>query len=129
MSKLLTDEIRERLLRNGRLMRDCVDRGEVQPDFLPVVKLFTPDGGCTWLLTELDTDEPDIAFGLCDLGMGCPETGSDAGIVSRARSAFQTREDVVRLRRRGVDAWRGQSVRRVTARALHSGPHPASLDG
>jgi hypothetical protein len=76
MSTLLTDELREQLLRNGRLQRDCVERGENQPDFLPIVKLFTPDAGCTWLLTELDPDDPDIAFGLCDLGMGCPETGS-----------------------------------------------------
>jgi hypothetical protein len=30
-----------------------------------VVKLFTPDAACTWLLTELDPDDPDIAFGLC----------------------------------------------------------------
>ena len=74
--KLLTSDIRERLLRNGRLQRQCTEQGEAEPDFLPVVKLFTPDGGCTWLLTELDPDDPDIAFGLCDLGMGCPETGS-----------------------------------------------------
>jgi hypothetical protein len=38
-------------------------------------KLFTPDAGCTWLITELDPYEPDIAFGLCDLGMGFPEIG------------------------------------------------------
>ena len=42
----------------------------------PVVKLFTPDAQCTWLLTELDPQEPDIAFGLCDLGQGYPELGS-----------------------------------------------------
>ncbi len=42
----------------------------------PVVKLFTPDGACTWLLTELAPEDPDIAFGLCDLGMGFPELGS-----------------------------------------------------
>jgi len=46
------------------------------PDFWPVVKLFTPDGGCTWLLTEIDPEDADIAFGLCDLGFGCPELGS-----------------------------------------------------
>jgi hypothetical protein len=74
--KLLTSHIRERLLRNGRVQRQCTEQGEAEPDFLPVVKLFTPDGGCTWLLTERDPDDPDIAFGLCDLGMGCPETGS-----------------------------------------------------
>jgi len=39
------------------------------------VKLFTPDAACTWLLTELDPDDEDIAFGLCDLGLGFPELG------------------------------------------------------
>ena len=28
----------------------------------PVVKLFTPDAGATWLLTELDPEDPDRAF-------------------------------------------------------------------
>jgi len=40
------------------------------------VKLFTPDAQCTWLLSELEPDDPDIAFGLCALGMGYPELGS-----------------------------------------------------
>ena len=73
---LLTTSIREQLLRNGRLMAERQEQGQPEPDFLPVVKLFTPDANCTWLLTELDPEEPDIAFGLCDLGMGCPELGS-----------------------------------------------------
>ncbi|MCH9659665.1 MAG: DUF2958 domain-containing protein, partial [Bacteroidetes bacterium] len=38
--------------------------------------LFTPDANCTWLLTEIDPDCPDIAFGLCDLGLGFPELGN-----------------------------------------------------
>ena len=54
------------LLENGR------DRDKDHP---PVVKLFTPDGNCTWLLCEVDEDG-DTAFGLCDLGMGCPELGN-----------------------------------------------------
>ena len=41
----------------------------------PVVKLFTPDSGATWLLTEIDPDDHDHAFGLCDLGLGMPEIG------------------------------------------------------
>ena len=45
-------------------------------DNFPVVKLFTPDAGATWLLTELYPDDPDIAFGLCDLGLGFPELGT-----------------------------------------------------
>lgn len=74
--KLLTQSIRERLLQNGRIRQHFAEQGDAEPDFLPVVKLFTPDAGCTWLLTELDPDDPDIAFGLCDLGMGFPELGS-----------------------------------------------------
>lgn len=74
--KLLTDDIRERLLQNGRLRLQFQMNEEAEPDFLPVVKLFTPDAGCTWLLTEIDPEDPDICFGLCDLGLGYPELGS-----------------------------------------------------
>lgn len=74
--KLLNNSIRERLLRNGRIREALAEDGRADADFLPVVKLFTPDANCTWLLTELDPEEPDIAFGLCDLGFGCPELGS-----------------------------------------------------
>jgi hypothetical protein len=68
--KLITAAQRETLLANGRKSAAGKD---IDP--FPIVKLFTPDGAATWLLTELDPDEPDIAFGLCDLGMGCPELG------------------------------------------------------
>lgn len=44
-------------------------------DLTPVVKVFSPDAGATWLLTEIDPDNPDMAFGLADLGLGCPELG------------------------------------------------------
>lgn len=40
----------------------------------PVVKLFTPDAQCTWLLTEIDEDG-DRMFGLCDIGHGEAELG------------------------------------------------------
>lgn len=74
--KLLTKDIHERLAKNGRIREQLAAGGKAEADFYPVVKLFTPDAGCTWLLTELDPDDPDIAFGLCDLGMGCPELGT-----------------------------------------------------
>lgn len=44
-------------------------------DHFPVVKLFTPDAGATWLISEVDPDDPDRLFGLCDLGLGYPELG------------------------------------------------------
>ena len=61
---LLTDDLRERLLANGR------DRGA---DHVPVVKFFNPLGEGVWLATELDADG-DTLFGLADLGY--PELGS-----------------------------------------------------
>jgi hypothetical protein len=29
----------------------------------------------TWLLIEINPVDPDVAFGLCDLGLGVPEIG------------------------------------------------------
>lgn len=43
---------------------------------VPVVKLFDPCSGATWLLTDIDPENPDYAFGLCDLGHGSPELGT-----------------------------------------------------
>jgi hypothetical protein len=70
INALITDEQRIVLLANGR-------ESLQNPDFdpAPVVKLFTPDAGATWLLTEIDPDDHDHAFGLCDLGLGEPEIG------------------------------------------------------
>jgi hypothetical protein len=73
--KLLTKTAYDRLLHNGRSRIRLDKDGCPEADFIPVVKLFTPDAGCIWLLTELDPDDPDIAFGLCDLGLGFPELG------------------------------------------------------
>lgn len=74
MMALLTREQCLKLLENGLRQEEARMKDECL-DFEPVVKFFTPDAGCTWLLTELYPDEPDIAFGLCDLGMGFPELG------------------------------------------------------
>jgi len=60
--KLLTKALRAKLEANAE---------RPEKDHAPVVKFFG-GGACTWLLTEL---EGDRAFGLCDLGFGCPELG------------------------------------------------------
>jgi Protein of unknown function (DUF2958) len=73
---LLTPKIKQRLLENGRKNAERIADDGHTVDFHPVVKLFTPDADFTWLLTEIDPENEDIAFGLCDLGMGCPELGS-----------------------------------------------------
>ncbi len=66
----ITDEAFAQLLANGH----CTAGGDaIDPH--PVIKLFSPDAGATWLLTEIDPDDEDRAFGLCDLGLGMPELG------------------------------------------------------
>jgi hypothetical protein len=72
---LLTDHDRSKLLQNGELRRSLEESGKAEADFYPVVKLHIPGTGFIWLLTELYPDDPSIAFGLCDLGMGFPELG------------------------------------------------------
>lgn len=67
---LFSDTIRAALLANG------VHAQTGRDDPFPVVKLFTPDGNATWLLSQINPDDPDQAFGLCDLGFGCPELGT-----------------------------------------------------
>lgn len=64
---LIPDELRPQLLANGR---------DPEHDHFPVVKLFNPCGAATWLISAIEPDDPDILFGLCDLGMGFPELGS-----------------------------------------------------
>lgn len=77
--ELLTPEQRERMLANGRQAAAAGADAEGH-DPRPVVKLFTPDGPMTWLLTELEEDG-DTAFGLAGpnvVGDGSlvPEFGS-----------------------------------------------------
>lgn len=61
---LLTPELRERLLANGR---------DADTDHVPVVKFENPVGHGLWLASELDADG-DTLFGVADLGE--PELGS-----------------------------------------------------
>jgi len=69
---LIPDNLRTALIANGRASEEREDF-----DPRPVVKLLTPDGSATWLITE-GYEEPDgdfRLFGLCDLGLGSPELG------------------------------------------------------
>lgn len=60
------------LLYNGRASLADPERA----DPWPVVKLFTPDAGCTWLATEIDREEPNRLWALADLGIGFCEYGA-----------------------------------------------------
>ncbi|OMI09503.1 transposase [Bradyrhizobium brasilense] len=73
---LIPETLKREMLDNGKQNQIFSARDGETIDFKPVVKLFNPTGSATWLFTELDPDDTDIAFGLCDLGMGEPELGS-----------------------------------------------------
>jgi hypothetical protein len=71
MMKLFTEEHKRKLLDNGRKSLE-----DASFDPWPVVKLFTPDAGCTWLVTEIDPEEPNRLWVLADLGLDCCEYGT-----------------------------------------------------
>ncbi|WP_316227186.1 MULTISPECIES: DUF2958 domain-containing protein [unclassified Bradyrhizobium] len=71
--KVLFGHYRPELVANGLANFLLRSSGLPEEDFKPVVKLFCPWGPATWLLTEIDPEDPDIA---CGLGMGCPELGN-----------------------------------------------------
>ncbi|WP_445928537.1 DUF2958 domain-containing protein [Methylocystis sp. IM4] len=56
--ELVPLNLRERLLQNGAEVRE-------NDDHIPLLKLFTPDANATWLISELDPEDPDQAFALC----------------------------------------------------------------
>ena len=68
--KLILNHQEIELRKNGLLAARTGDGS----DFEPVIKLFTPDAGATWLITEI-AEDGDTMFGLCDLGQGMPELG------------------------------------------------------
>jgi len=128
---LMPDDIRERLLANGAAGADA--------DPVPVVKFFDPTGPATWLITAMIPDAPDILFGLCDLGMGCPELGTVSladlrGVKGRlglgierdlhfcGRFEISIYAEAARIAGRIVEAER--LLAQIAAALGHPSPHP-----
>ncbi|MCE7073712.1 DUF2958 domain-containing protein [Dyadobacter sp. CY327] len=70
MSRLIPDDLKAQMIRNHYDVTQ-----EKAEDHPPVVMLSSLDDTMIWLLSEYDPFYDDIAFGLCDLGMGSPELG------------------------------------------------------
>lgn len=67
---LITKEQFKVLIENAWAVRSGTADGG---DLKPVVKISTEDGMCSWLLTEIDPDDHNMAFGLSDIGLGEPK--------------------------------------------------------
>jgi len=88
--KVLTKPQWDQLIKNGE-NRD--------KDHVPVARFFATLSNATWILNEIEVIRDDdgvivevIGFGLCDLGMGCPELGSVSlsELVETSRKSFRT---------------------------------------
>ena len=64
---LLTASLRAQLEENGGRQHPLKGTKD-EIDFRPVVRLYTPLMQAVWLLTEIDPEDRDMAFGLCALG-------------------------------------------------------------
>ena len=65
--KLLTKAIETALAKEGLTGQNAQ---------VPICKFFNPCGAATWLIFAREKDEPDILWGLADLGFGCVEYGT-----------------------------------------------------
>jgi hypothetical protein len=71
---LWTNDLLAALAANGKSSAAGIACDGKTPDHVPLLKLFTPMGSATWVLTEYHPED-DRFFGLCDLGMGSPDLG------------------------------------------------------
>ena len=69
MKELLSPEIKQKLIANWK---DGLFTNK-DYDHYPVVRLFDPIGQSSWLISEMNPEDEDTLFGLCDLGY--PELG------------------------------------------------------
>lgn len=73
MTFRLTKSQKTKLLRGWEGLQSARTDGAIF-DPQPVVKLFTPDAGATWLLAAMSPDGT-VGWGVADLGLGFVEVG------------------------------------------------------
>ncbi|WP_276366208.1 DUF2958 domain-containing protein [Chryseolinea sp. H1M3-3] len=67
--RFLPDRIHRTLISNGCLQLDQVD------ELYPPLKLFAPDDTGIWLIVKVMKHNPNIGYGLIDIGQGNPHQG------------------------------------------------------
>ena len=66
--QMFTKEQERRLTRQW----DGYERGK---SIEPLVKLFTPDASATWWIAAIKPGDPELMYGMADLGLGVAEWG------------------------------------------------------
>lgn len=103
MTVLITPEQRAQLLANGAALKT-----DANYDPRPVLKLFTPDAAYSWLLTHIEPEYPQVAWGLSDLGLGYPETGFlylGSVVIVRGRLGLRVERDLHFKARKPLSAY------------------------
>ena len=79
---LIPNDIAETPMENWREMKRHMAEvaagktdDDAEPDHMPLVKLFMPTATGRWLISQLKPSDPNIAFGLADMGVGYLEIG------------------------------------------------------
>jgi Protein of unknown function (DUF2958) len=121
--KLLTKSNREQLLRNGRVQAALAEEGREEADFLPVVKLFTPDAGCcaastsTPISTSLSSDTIGASTGT---SRSKPCSGSPRTITRRV-TGISSGATIPAKARRQSGARRGAAGQRPACGQMDQG--------
>ncbi|WP_414714262.1 DUF2958 domain-containing protein [Sphingomonas sp.] len=66
----MTDDEARQLVENARLATS-----DATFDPVPLIRIKVADSDASWLVTEIDPDDHDLAYGLADAGIGLPEQG------------------------------------------------------
>jgi hypothetical protein len=64
MTSLIPEALLIVLRHNGLFNHERIKRDHEPMDHKPVVKLFVPWTGAVWLISEVDPQDDDLAFGL-----------------------------------------------------------------
>ena len=74
--QLITNTQKQQLLANFKASTTAVGNGKNPEEVKPVVKLFDAFGEAKWLISEMNTEDHNIIYGITDLGIGFVEWGS-----------------------------------------------------
>lgn len=121
LTMTILSQDRDQLIANGKKNPDTHTIRD--NDFPPVVKLYSETSAATWLLSEIDAKNPDLAWGLCDVGDGKPQFGSIS------LKELEGRREALDVGVKRLDGWKANgNLSQYLAAAIAAG-HIVELEG